>query len=423
MKGAYSMRIGVTADDITGSNDIGICFSQGGAKAAIYTYDKDLQIDDDADVVIIDTDSRFDSPEQSYEKVYQATKILMAWGADKLYKKTCSVFRGNIGPEFDAMQDAAGVHRSMVIVGFPKNGRTTLNGIHHVNGIPLEHTQFTNDPIHPMTQSNLVDILSGQTKRKVSLISCNEYDNWKELYAKVKANDNEYILFDIRDDNDLMHLADVLKDEMIYCGSSALGELLPKSLHMRPRLHPRPYAIDKTKGVLVLAGSLTSQTAEQIAYAQNYMKAFKLDTMSVVNEKAAEQREELIAVLTDQINAGSHAILYTANSNIEVKATKEIARQNGLDDKLAGKMISDFMADICQTVLDQTGSLRFISLGGDTSAAITRKLGLTAMYVVDEIDTGVPTLMGKPDKPYYFVLKSGSFEKADFIMRAIEKLS
>lgn len=432
------MKIGVVADDITGSNDIGLCFAKGGAKSVIYTYEKDLNIDDDTDVAIIDTDSRLDTPQTSYEKVSDATRILMLWGANKLYKKTCSVFRGNIGPEFDAMQDAAGLNKSMVVLGFPKNGRTTVDGIHYVNGIPLSETHFANDPIHPMTKSNLTEILSGQTNRNVYSISYNEYGDYKDpihLYNKIQSYDNGYLIFDVRNDDDLIYLANVLKYESIYCGSSALGEYLPGALNMGDKVlkSGKPYGFanalsltgpaDNAKGVLIAAGSLTPQTAGQIEYAKRLMRSYKVNTISIFSQDADKHKEELTNSLVDDIVTGQNVILYTANSNIEVKATKEIARQNGLDDIAAGKVISDFLSDICKDVLNATGAKRFIALGGDTSAAITRKLDIKAMYVGEEIDAGIPTLVSKSGNPYFFVLKSGSFGSQDFIMRTIEKLN
>ena len=100
--------IGVVADDITGAHDIGSMFVKSGAVVHVFSYDQGLIPEDISrwqlpDVVILDTDSRFDSPEAAYNKVFGATKLLKELGCRQFYKKTCSVFRGNIGPEFDAM--------------------------------------------------------------------------------------------------------------------------------------------------------------------------------------------------------------------------------------------------------------------------------------------------------------------------------
>ena len=100
--------------------------------------------------------------------------------------KQCSVFRGNIGPEFDAMLDALGLNFAPVVLGFPDNGRTTLDGIHYVYGEKLEDSQFRNDPVNPMRESNLVKILAVQTRRPVTNVSWREYAEGRRLRGLIE---------------------------------------------------------------------------------------------------------------------------------------------------------------------------------------------------------------------------------------------
>ena len=43
-------------------------------------------------------------------------------GYHQFRKKTCSVFRGNIGAEFDAMLEALGLEFAVIVLGFPRAG-------------------------------------------------------------------------------------------------------------------------------------------------------------------------------------------------------------------------------------------------------------------------------------------------------------
>src|SRR5690349_14800361 len=97
--------IGVVADDTTGANDIGIMFTNSGYKVKVVTFEPDLKVIKDTDVLIIDTDSRLDLPALSYQKVKKATEILKNADCTMYFNKTCSAFRGNMGVEFDAMLD------------------------------------------------------------------------------------------------------------------------------------------------------------------------------------------------------------------------------------------------------------------------------------------------------------------------------
>ena len=199
-------RIGVVADDVTGANDIGVMFRKGGYRSAVFPLSLlslcDLKEEcEELDAVIIDTDSRFDDPKTAADKVAQATRLLRELPCDRYFNKTCSVFRGNIGAEFDSMQDVLGVSCSMVIAGFPGNGRTTVDGVHYVYGTRLEDSQFRTDPIHPMDISFLPDIMSRQTDRKISQITWEDLDKGLEHVIGKKEELKKqcaYILFDIR---------------------------------------------------------------------------------------------------------------------------------------------------------------------------------------------------------------------------------
>src|SRR5690606_14815174 len=97
--------LGVVADDLTGATDAGSMSAKAGHVTHVYTASA-FDGPDGAAVCVLDTDSRFDEPDVAYEKVRAATERLAAHGPRLLHKKTCSVFRGNVGAEFDAMLDA-----------------------------------------------------------------------------------------------------------------------------------------------------------------------------------------------------------------------------------------------------------------------------------------------------------------------------
>ncbi len=421
------IKIGVVADDITGANDIGLCFFNGGAKCCIYSYSEDLIIDDDVDVAIIDTDSRFDSKEDCFKKVKNASLVLKNWGADRFFNKTCSVFRGNIGTQFDAMREALNIKNSFIVLGFPKNGRTTINSIHYVNGTLLKDSQFSKDPIHPMKESNLIKILESQTKESVGAISYNSYDNAQKLTDEIKKMKEKYsyIIFDVRDDDDLMLLSSCLKDEINYCGSSALGEFLPKSLGINSKEEIKVEGIDENKGVLIVAGSLTEQTINQIKYMDEKYKTLKIDTLRLIkNEDISSYKNHLINDLVCNIKNGKNVIIHTANSTKEILETKELGYDKGLNDKEVGLFLSSFLSSIVLKVLNDSKTNRFISCGGDTSAKIAKSLGINKMFIVKEIVPGVPTLYFKgQNKNYFFVLKSGSFGKDDFLEKSVQSLT
>lgn len=425
--------IGVIADDITGSNDIGIMFSKSGYIADIYSYNPSVlnQLPNEwPDVLIFDTDSRLDQPSTAYQKVFQATEEIQKAGAVQFINKTCSVFRGNIGAEFDAMLDALGKEFAIVVLGFPKNGRTTIDSVHYVYGEKLENSQFKHDPIHPMTESNLVDILQTQTKRKVLGLKQEIIKQGSELIKaeihKVKANKlANYLILDVTDQEDLYEIAKAVKEEKVICGSSALAEELPKvksKSEKKMNILPLPKLVPG-KGLFCAAGSLMPQTFKQVEYMKNNGSCvLELDTLSLIQNGAASQLDSLISQIVKKINEGENVVLHSSNTNEKVRATKEAATRQNWSNTEVSRFISSTIAAITTEVISQTGQHRFVIAGGDTSATVCKALDINGMRVWEEIQPGLPSCLSHTEPSYLFVLKSGSFGDETFIKQAFDHL-
>ena len=417
--GHMRQKVGVVADDVTGANDIGIMFSKGGYRSAVFPLELigrcDLKKEAEGlDVIIIDTDSRFDTPETAKRKVRRATELLASLPCDMYHNKTCSVFRGNIGAEFDEMQDVLGISCSMVILGFPANGRTTKDGIHYVYGEKLENSQFRHDPIHPMTTSSLEEIIHKQSKRKVGHIT------WKDLdqgLSHVKERKEElkkqcaYVIFDIRSQEDLKLAARAVADEVNICGSSAVGEELPRAYQ------------EMDSPVLAVCGSLTEQSRSQVDYLRKKeYPVFEFHTDLIFTEEKREAAvEELSGQLQKAMTQAGCCLLHTSNSKEAVERTKRQGQELGLTDEEVGKRISHVMCRITANVLQKSGCRRLVVAGGDTSAAVTEQLQIFRMDIGEEIEAGVPVMKGKTILgELELVLKSGSFGSEAFLEKAIE---
>ncbi len=429
-----SLRVGVVADDITGANDIGIMLAKNGYLTGVIPFDQGVKDSDfeGLDAVILETDSRFDAPEIAYQKVYAATLRLQKAGVDQYFNKTCSVFRGNVGSEFDAMADALGISHSMVIAGFPKNGRTTLYGIHYLNGKRLDQSALINDPVHPTTEPSLAKIIQKQSQRKTETFTFEDLDlpfeEQLQLFKQKKEN-AAYLIFDVRNQEDLVRISRLITDEKNICGSSAIMEELPKlwgettplTTKLKSHLHP----ITDQNGTLVLAGSLTKQTKEQVAYLKKMgYPSFCLDTTKVFD---AESCEVLVKSLAEQaiplLQSGKPALLHTANSDEAVSLTKKMGYERGLKDGELGKLVSAALSKAAGLIQERTGCKRIVVAGGDTSAAVNQSLQISKMIILEEIEPGVPTMYGYGEKgEMLLVYKSGSFGSEEFLHKACGSL-
>jgi uncharacterized protein YgbK (DUF1537 family) len=419
--------IGVVADDTTGANDIGIMFSKNQYSVKILTYNENLNPEKDVDVLIIDTDSRLDPPQVSYDKVFKATKILQKMGCSMYYNKTCSVFRGNIGKEFDAMMDALDEKFAVISLAFPKNGRKTLYGIHTVYGKLLENSEFAKDPVHPMRQSDLVAILQEQTSRKVSLVNIDavrQGAKYLQQAIEKSGKDSNYCIVDSEDQSDLKIVAEAVRDYRVLCGSSAIAEELPNFLPPRQSDSALANAkITDKNGVLVISGSLTPQTRAQTAYLSSLgTPVVVIDSRKIFTDSEYKEEVKRVSKLaTSILNDGKDVLVMADNSDEVVLETKGIGKKQNLDPLTVSKLVSAALADITEILVEHTGLKRLVVAGGDTSGTVCRKLGIQGNYILREIETGLPSGLAI-GRDMLIVLKSGSFGKEDFLLCAVEHL-
>ncbi len=421
-------KIGVCADDITGSNDIGSMFAKHGLLTHVYSYDRALPAVGEGtgrpDVLILNTESRFDPPETAEEKVRTATARLRDAGCIRFFNKTCSVFRGNIGSEFDAMLDELGLSFAPVVLGFPKNGRITRGSVHYVHGVPLSESPFRDDPVHPMRESDLVKILQSQTKRRISALHYSALRKGGDYVSAVIERERElggYLICDVVSQKSLNLLAEVLCSEPVICGSSALAEALPPVWGERGQGIPAVPALDgPQRGVLSAAGSLTPQTkAQGEQWKREGKQAIVLSSPELFSPKQRKALPELISQEAAAfILAGEDVLIHVSYDEGEIAETAERAEQLGLSRDSAARIISGALAETVARIVRRTGLRRLAVAGGDTSAAVCGALGITGTAVSYEIEPGLPVCISLGEDPFVLVLKSGSFGTSSFLLDA-----
>ena len=98
----------IIADDFTGALDSGVQFAAYGAATRVMVKDQVDFASCDAQVLVVDTETRHLPPEKAYQIVEELTRAACRAGIRYIYKKTDSALRGNIGAElieYDDTQD------------------------------------------------------------------------------------------------------------------------------------------------------------------------------------------------------------------------------------------------------------------------------------------------------------------------------
>ena len=253
----------IIADDFTGALDTGVQFAKTGVSTYV-TAKWDMGFCDlskEANVLVCDTESRHITPQEAAHRVEYLVRAALSNGVAHFYKKTDSTLRGNIGAEIGALAKTLGSSVAF-LPSYPKAGRTTVNGRQYVNGVPLEHTPFAEDPLDPMKTSDIASILHQQTEQKVKNASAG-------LPEGLLEEDAIYVV-DGLSEADLALSGQRLKElgrlrASAGCAGFAayLAELLPFERH-------KTEVSDLPQNILLLCGSVNEKSMRQLETARNF---------------------------------------------------------------------------------------------------------------------------------------------------------
>lgn len=417
--------IGVVADDTTGALDIGVMFRRAGCSVQLLIDAPERGLPA-TDVSIIDTDSRLDDRRVAYEKVRSATQRLVRSGCSHFHKKTCSVFRGNIGAEFDAMLDATGAGTAIISAAYPLLGRTTRDGRHFLHGLPLERSALANDPIHPRTTSDLCAIIAEQTPRPCAVVSLDVVRaGARALTARLNelARRYVYLVVDGETQEDLRTLAEAARDFTVFGGSAGLAAEWPAFIQPPPRGEECPVEWPHASGgPLFLSGSLTRQTIEQTAcLRESGVLALELDPVSALQDEYTARRwvEDQARQAIQALSAGNPVLISTAQQPDRVRAAQERAAALGSTVAAFGRRVSGLLADLAATILEQVTPAALIVAGGDTTGSLTRRLRIAHVRLLEELEPGIPLCVAHgPRGAILVAFKSGSFGSREFLLNA-----
>ena len=421
--------VGIVADDITGANDIGLMFAKYGYRVEVFSQYNSIDLASiPADVLVLDTNSRCDDPELAYNKVAAATKLLAPLRPRLMIKKTCSVFRGNIGVEFDAMLDAVAADFAIVVAAFPKNGRITKEGLHFVHGRPLVESEFVNDPVHPTRCNDLREIITQQSQRRVNLL---DHQVVAAGPTAIRAELERlrplggYLVCDVVDQTALQLLAEAFANEPLIFGSSAIAEELPCFWPPPTKGYSLSELPKTPAGTLIIAGSLTPQTKQQVELArESGVLTAELDTRLLFSELGrVQEMERLTGLAIPALRAGRTVLIHSAQEASLIDATLRVAADQGFNRIEANRKVSNTLGELTKTLVAATGIKRLILAGGETAGDVCRHLGISGNLVLSEIQPGLPSGLSRGQEELLLVLKSGSFGSPDFLLEAVQHLA
>lgn len=387
----------IIADDLTGALDSGAQLIRRGLNVAILTQvpsRQELETVYGADIISVDTETRHIDAAKAYDIVYRLTSDALASGITIIYKKTDSGLRGNIGAELAAVLDASGEDHLNFIPAYPATGRTTINGVHYVNGKPVSQSIFASDPIDPVKTSRIDDLI--HLERDVPVYPAGSGGRGICVYDAETDDDMKRIAAGLQKDHDLS----------LCAGCAGFLEFYPLDYSQAAAAEP----LNLPEKLLVFCGSVNHVSRSQIAYAVEK----GIPRISIPEEELKERNVDINAILEQlQRYSDAPAVLmdtsdHTQAGSVGGKDAARIAEQLGIIAR--------------QLTLAQPDRLMLI-IGGDTLLGFVRAMHVNRLVPVREIFPGVVLAKYESEgETKYLITKSGGFGEEDQMLRVLDWL-
>ncbi len=419
--------LGCIADDFTGATDLASMLVRNGMRAVqLIGVPGDNDPIPDADAIIVALKSRTAPVRQAVKESLAALAWLQRANCRQFFFKYGSTFDstdiGNIGPVADALVAALGCGFALACPAFPVNGRSVYQGYLFVGSVLLNESGMEKHPLTPMTDANLVRVLSRQTSGTVGLVPFATVEQGapaiRSAMTALKEQGRRYAIVDAVTDAHLHAIDEAAAAHALITGGSGVAIGLPDNFRRTGLLQvlSDPGALPDVDGhAAVIAGSCSRATLAQIVEAREHVPVLQLDPLATPD--AAALAREAIAWIDGKLGATPLVIAASALPD------RVAALQAKLGRDAAGALVEQALADIAEALV-QKGVRRLVVAGGETAGAVVTRLGVRSLRIGAEIDPGVPwTYAEGSGAPLLLALKSGNFGARDFFVKSFSMLA
>lgn len=389
----------VIADDFTGAVEIGGVTARYGLRAEIQTV---FCPESDADIVVIDTDTRSLPPNEAAAKVGLAARDLK----DTLFfKKVDSVLRGPVVAELSSALQAVGKKRVLLLPANPALKRTIRNGRYYIGEIEIHRTGFAFDPEYPALSSQVDSLLGRSDGLPVSVLTLDDV-----------MSDSGIIVGEASNQSDQNAWTSQLDQQTLAAGGSGFFESVLGALGYKSSDSARNSLLEFDGCTLFVCGSCSD-------YSRQALSDMRQSGIPVL-EMPAELFEGSVnydSAIVDWSNTVRQALHV---SGIAVMAID----RPPVNEPGAAQRLCRLQIDAVKSVLDNCRVDQLFVEGGSTGSALIRSMGWNRLEVVDELATGVVRVKcrGSVDTPL-LTIKPGSyswpFDVRQFGDKQLHKLS
>lgn len=411
-------RLGCLADDYTGAADVAAALRAQGLRTVLLFGPPaaDLSVPD-CDAVVVATKTRSVAAADAARVARDVHRWLTRRGMASIYFKYCSTFdstdRGNIGPVADALLRASGAGLAVVCPASPRQGRTVRHGQLYVGADLLADSPMRHHPLTPMTESSLPRLLGRQSVYDVALVDLAVVRAGppavSAALARLAGDGVRYAVVDAVEEDDLHTLAQAVAGAPLITGAAGLAGALGRSIRgASPAADHEPGTLPGGP-TLILAGSCSTATREQVAVAAGRYRHHRLDPVTQPDPELL--LDAALTWLQDNIAHPEPLLVFSSATPAQQRAARAAA-----GDDIAGTL-EDTLAAVARLGVEQ-GRRRLIVAGGETSGAVVDRLQVGSVVVGHEQAPGVPWLLTRDEPRLALLLKSGNYGDRDLLVQA-----
>lgn len=400
--------------------------------------------------VVIAQKTRIAPVAEARQRTEEAARALLDRGARQLFFKYCATFDstpvGNIGPCIDVLLAATGSRFTACCPTFPEYRRTVYQGHLFVGDRLVSESPKRLDPVTPMTDPDLVRVLTPQTRERVGLIDLDTVRAGAaaitERVRQLQESGIGCAIADAATHADLRALAQATVDWPLMTGGSSLAAHYPALWRQQGLLadengdgngdgkRARHLAdeLEASAGVtlppvtgpgVVLAGSCADQTREQLARFGARHPVLALDVDAAL--RGEDVAGPAIAWARARMDAGPVALATSATPEIveRLQARVGVAAVAACCEGLLGRIAAGLRA---------AGARRFVIAGGETSGAVLSHLNIDRVAVGPFAAASLPLALdvsagSHATDPLVVCLKSGKLAGPDAFVVALDRMA
>lgn len=245
--------------------------------------------------VVLDTESRNVGRRQARKRVETALEHVRKRGGQVIYKKVDSTLRGNIAAELSAMLRTGLWSAALFAPALPAQGRCTRNGIHYLDGVPIEQTELVRDPRASVRTSSIHELLGSGLQSAVGRISLDSLSGGVQgtcsRIRQLLGAGAQIIVSDAESDEHLQTIAAAVarvESPILPVGSAGLFvHLVNQRAYGRRAMPDRCASAEQRSagrtesgktgsGILIVCGSRSEVAARQLAHVVEHYAGTQL---------------------------------------------------------------------------------------------------------------------------------------------------